>query len=78
MKRFLKLSLVVVVVGLLALATTAPVYAIGPGGNVPGDLSSVPGHAPSCEAQNPDNRPNQTGLTPPAEDLKAFYDEFCG
>ncbi len=50
MKRFLKLSVVVVVMGLLALATTAPVYAKGPAG--PDQHVSPTGHFASCSAQH--------------------------
>ncbi len=78
MKRALRLLIVPLAVGLLMLATAAPAFAIGPpDGLPPGDLSSVPGHEPSCAAQNPDDRPDGAKNSAPFEDLQDFYDKFC-
>ena len=52
MRRRFKVMAAVTVVAMMMLATTATAFAIGPGGNTPGDLSQVPGHIVSCAGQS--------------------------
>ena len=83
MARRLRMALVaVMVVGLLMLPTSMPAFAVGPKPQisdfVQDSLLDVPGHVPSCTAQDPYDKPSEAQDSGAAFDqLVELYEIYC-